>query len=210
MKENTIENIYSDFRSTFVDKPEFIIDFYNKNAIFFNNIKSFKDKEELKLFIEMTCKYVEALYLKDRYNMVVDTIDKQQVFIDQEILRLNATDIKDAWYYSISFVKGMASYKLKDFKAATQIFKELVSYDNQNDRYKNWLRYSLSGQRRWLVNAIYVVSMILIFTEMFFKSSITNNSIRQTLLGIGLLGIIGNSIYEYYIKRSFRKTQNRQ
>jgi hypothetical protein len=201
-----IENIYSDFRTNYVDKPDFAINFYEKNAIYFNNIKQFRDNEELRLYIEMISNYANAVYQKDRCNLAIDIVDKQQLFIDNEIRRLNADDLKDAWYFSLQFVKGMASYNLKDYKTATPIFKKLVEFDNQNDRYKSWLTYSQHGLKLWLVKTINIVCGGLILTEMIFKSQIQNYYARQTLLVIGLLGLLANGAYEYYLKRNHRRT----
>ena len=203
---NNIEYIYSDFRTNYVDKPEFAIDFYEKNSIYLNNIKQFKDKDELTLFIEIVCKYAEAVYQKDRFNLAIDIVNKQQVFIDNEIQRLNADDLKDAWYHNLQFVKGMASYNLKDYNTATPIFKKLVQFDNQNDRYKNWLTHSQYGLKLWLVRTINIVCGGLLVTEIVFKSQIPNYYVRQSILVIGLLGILSNWGFEYYLKRNHRKT----
>lgn len=203
---HNIENIYSDFRANYVNTSDFAIDFYEKKSIYLNNIKEFKDKEALRLYIEIVCKYIEAVYQKDRCNIAIDLVDKQQIFIDREINRLNADDLKDVWYYSLQFVKGMASYNLKDYKTATPIFKRLVQYDKQNDRYKSWLTYSQYGLNLWLVWTINIVCFGLVVTEAVLKSQIHNYYIRQTMLVIGLLGFLLNWGYEYYIKRNFRKT----
>ena len=203
---NSIENIYSDFRTNYVDKPEFAIDFYEKNSIYLNNIKQFRDKNELRFYIELVSKYAEAVYQKDRCNLAVDIVDKQQIFIDNEIQRLDADDLKDAWYHSLQFVKAMASYNLKDYKTATPIFKKLVQFDNQNDRYKNWLTHSQYGLKLWLVRTINIVCVGLVVAEMIFKSQIPNYHVRQTMLVVGLLGLLSNSAFEYYLKRNHRKT----
>lgn len=171
---NIIENIYSDFRTNYVDKPDFAIDFYEKNSILLNNIKQFIDKQELKLYIEILSKYVEAIYQNDRCNLAIDIVNKQQIFIDDEIQRLDANDIKDDWYFSLQFVKGMASYNLKDYKTSTQIFKKLVQFDNQNDRYKQWLTYSQYGLNIWLVRITNIVCGGLVLAVIVFKSQIPN------------------------------------
>ena len=100
----------------------------------------------------------------------------------------------------------MASYYLKDYKTATSIFKTLVHFDNQNDLYKIWLTNSKYGLNLWIVRIINIVCAILILTEIIFESRIRNFYVRISMLGIGLLGLLSNWIYEYYIKRSFRKT----
>jgi len=203
---NRIENIYSDFRTNYNNTPEFAIDFYEKNSIFFNNIEQFEDKEELRMYIELVSKYAEAIYQKDRWNLAVDFVDRQQLFIDNEIQRLNADNLKNAWYHSLQFVKGMASYNLKDYKTATPIFKNLVKYDNQNDRYKKWLAHSTYGLNLWLVRTINVVCVGLLVIEIIFKSQIPNYYVRQTILLIGIIGLLSNWAFEYFLKQKYRKT----
>jgi tetratricopeptide (TPR) repeat protein len=203
---NNLTVLYNDFRTDFENSPDFVIDFYTKSSVFFNNIKAFKDEHDLRYFIEMTCKYVEAVYQKDRYNQALDLIDKYLPFIDNEISRLNADELKDGWYQSFHFVKAMSLYKLKDYSRATPIFKTLTNIDPENDNYKSWLRYSVYGQRLWLTYLINVVAGLFIVSDIFFESYISNYYVQQSLLGIGLLLLIGSGLYEYFIKRSFRRT----
>jgi len=206
---NNIQNIYSDFRTNYQNNPDFLIDFYKSNSIYLNNIKGFIDKQNLKFYIEIICKYAEAIYQKDHYNLAIDLIDEKQFFIDNEIKRLNAAELKDSWYYSLQFVKGMASYYLKDYKTATSIFKTLVQFDNQNDLYKIWLNNSQYGLNLWIVRTINIVCGILILTEIIFESRIKNFYVRISMLAIGLLGLLSNWTYEYYIKQSFRKKNSK-
>ena len=206
---NNIQNIYSDFRTNYQNNPDFLIDFYKSNSIYLNNIKGFIDKQNLKFYIEIICKYAEAIYQKDHYNLAIDLIDEKQIFIDNEIKRLNAAELKDSWYYSLQFVKGMASYYLKDYKTATSIFKTLVQFDNQNDLYKIWLNNSQYGLNLWIVRTINIVCGILILTEIIFESRIKNFYVRISMLAIGLLGLLSNWTYEYYIKQSFRKKNSK-
>lgn len=207
MSPYTIENLYSEFRSTFVDEPDFMIAFYEKNAIFLNNIKQFEDKEELRLFVLMIGRYIEAVYKKCSCNSAINLVNKYQDFIDKEIQRLNAEGIKNEWYYQLKVVKGMASYDLKDYKTAVQIFKKLLLIDNQNENYKNWLNSSQYGQRLWLIRIITIASILLFLVGIFFKKSIPLNN-RIPLDGIGLLGFLFIVIYDHYAKRSFRRNKN--
>ncbi|MGP8216577.1 MAG: hypothetical protein ACLQQ4_13505 [Bacteroidia bacterium] len=203
MPIDTIENIYSDFRANYVNEPDFIINFFEQHAIFLNNIRLFKDKEELGLFIQMISNYTNAVYQKGRYNLAIDLVDKYQIFIDEEIKRLSAEKIKDAWYYSISFVKGIASFNLKDYKTATPIFKKLVQTDNQNDNYKNWLNYSQAWQRQWIMRIISITLMTLLVLGIFFKKYIPFK-IGISMDVFVILGFIIIGIYDHYIRRNVR------
>lgn len=205
-----IEKIYNDLRLEFQNSPDYVIDFYSKNNLFLNNIKTFTDKEELRLFIEIVWEYLNAVYQKDRFNETVDFADKNLEIIDSELIRLNADELKNDWYNAILHFKGMASYRLRDYKTSTPIYKYLTKADPENDNFKNWLNYSSYGQRLWLVNTINILCVLLIATEIIFKEQIESFHLRVSFLGLGLLGLIGNWGYEYYIKRSFRKTTKKK
>lgn len=43
----------------------------------------------------------EAIYQKDHYNLAIDLIDEKQIFIDNEIKRMNADELKNRWSYSL-------------------------------------------------------------------------------------------------------------
>jgi hypothetical protein len=205
MTQNLLK-IYSDFRADFKDNPDFVIDFYSKHSLFLNNIRTFKDKEDLRLFIELTWQYLNATYRKDRFNDTVDNADKSLELIDSEIKRLNAADLKDIWYNGILFLKGMAIHNLRDYKNATPIFKQLVQTDSKNENFKRWLTYSTHGERLWLINIISIVCGLMMLTGILFRDLIPV-LIRFPMSALGVIGIIVVWTYEYYIKRSFRKAK---
>lgn len=201
-----IEKIYSDFRTDFENSPDYVIDFYSKNILFLNNIETFTDKEELRFFIEIVWQYLNAIYQKDRFNETVDFSDRNLKLIDSELSRLVADDLKNDWYNGILHFKGMAAYRLRDYKTSTLIYKYLTTADPKNDSFKNWLNYSAYGQRLWLINSINVVCGLLVLIYFFSKEYIELFSVRISILGIAMLGLFTNWGYEYYIKRSFRRT----
>lgn len=203
---SNIEKIYHDFRADFENKPDYVIDFYSKNSLLLINILTFKNKEELGLFIEITWQYLNAVYQKDRFNETIDFADKNLKLVDSELIRLNAIELKNKWYHGILHFKGMAAYRLREYKTSTQIYKYLTTVDTKNDNFKNWLNYSLYGQRIWMVKAINILCGIMIVIDIFFKENIKSFEIRNSLLGIGFLGLLANLGYEYYIKRSYRRT----
>jgi len=200
--------IYSDFRADFKDSPDFVIDFYSKHSLFINNIRTLKDKEDLRLFIELTWQYLNATYLKDRFNDTIDHADKTLAIIDIEIKRLDVTDLKDIWYYGILFLKGMASYNLRDYKNATPIFRQLIQVDSKNESYKRWLSNSTYGEKLWLINTTNIVCGLIILASILFRDLIPV-LMRFPLSAIGVLGLTSTWVYGYYIKKSFRKAKNK-
>ena len=109
---SNIEKIYDDFREDFQNKPDFVIDFYSKNSLVLTSIKTFKNKEELQLLIEIIWQYLNAVYQKIRFNDTVAIANKNFLLIDNDIDRLNASYLKYDWYNGVLHFKGMAREKL--------------------------------------------------------------------------------------------------
>ena len=202
---SSIDNIYSEFITKNDHSADYAISFYERKSIFFNHNKQLTNKGEVGLYIELICRFTEAYYQKEHFTIAIDIVDKQQAFIDSEIERLNAGEIKDSLYHSIQFVKGMATYKLKDFKASFEIFESLTHYDSKNDNYRNWLNLSRFGQKMRLIRILNITFFGLVVIEIIFKSHIPNYYLRQTIVGVGLIGLISIWAYEYYLKRNQRK-----
>jgi hypothetical protein len=204
MAAETIENVYYDFRSNYQNTAKYVIDTYNRSAILLNNITSFKNKEELKMYIELNSKYVEALYQLKHYNDLLDVVDKNQGMIDSEIMRFDAAEVKDEWYYQLFFVKGMASYGLKDYKTSTPIFKELVALYPKNELYKNWLAHSKYRKFDKYGGVVVILTGIIIIINIFFKNSFPYY-LRQGMLIVSLVCLISGTVYNSYLKRSLRR-----
>ena len=207
MTTNTIKQLYGDYRTPSEYPHDYTLDFITRNAILFNNIKTFQDADELNLYVQLSWQHLNALYSKDRFNETADNAIKYLQIIDNEINRLNLNSSKDDWYYGLLLLKGTAVYQLRDYKTSTPIFKQLVAHDSKNENYKNWLSYSLYGQRMWISNTIVIICMSLGAIEIFFEQYIPSSMVRMSLLGIALTGLIGTGIYDYHIKRNRRKSQ---
>jgi hypothetical protein len=209
MATNNIENIYFDYRTATEYPPDYTLDFFKKNSILFGNLTALKDEEELKLYCELVYQNLSALYQKGRFNDTVDTAKKSLKFIDIEKERLRLTKFDGEWYNGLLSFQAMALYNLRDYKASTTIFRQLADNDKKNENYKNWLSYSLYGQRMWISKTIMVLCGALILIGIFFKGYIPSFFVRMSLDSIALIGLVGTAIYDYYIKRSFRKTKQK-
>ena len=206
MKRNSITQIYYNFVSGFDNKADSTIDFYNQYALYLNNIKTFNTKEELKFYIEITCQYVNALYQKGRFNSVADHVEGKIILINNEILKLDASELKDSWYCGILCTGAMAYHYLRDYKKANQIFKSLTDHDPQNELYKQWESYSAYGLKIWIIRMIAIISFILCTIVLFFGRFIPNPTMRLSILIGAFIALISLLSYESYIKRSYRKS----
>jgi tetratricopeptide (TPR) repeat protein len=207
MPKHTIANIYNDFQSKYEDNPQFVIDFFSKYTIAFNNIKIFDDKDDLQDYIELSMFLSNVLFQKNRYNDTIDTLNRVLPIIDSEMIRLSAYELKDK-YYTIFFLKGQASYRLKDYETATSIFKELTIYDPKDENYKNWLKNSLIRKKDRLLLVIYIVCSSAVLLEILLRLfDITTSRFRSVLLILSIIGFISAFTYNYFIEKSLRKSK---
>jgi hypothetical protein len=121
-----------------------------------------------------------------------------------ELKRLNVEDLTVDIYHNLLFYKGAAAYKLRDYKSSTLIFKYLSKNDPRNENYIDWLNHSRYGQKLWLVKIINIICGILAIIYLFTKEYIVIAEFKLSILGLAMLGLLSNWIYEYYIKRSFK------
>jgi tetratricopeptide (TPR) repeat protein len=206
---NTLQDIYTGFRANFIEEPDYSINFYNSNAILLNNITRLNDENELRMYIQINCKYLEALYKKHRYNKTVEYAEIKIPFIESEIERLNAPEVKNDWYYKLYFAKAVAYYYLNEYTKSTDMFKFLVNVDPQDELYKSWLLYSDHGKKRWLINSALIISLVMMITYFMLKSYLPAPvricwTISQFIIGIGAI------LYDYLIRRSFKSKLKRK
>jgi hypothetical protein len=79
-----IETIYNEILKESDLSADVITNIYNKNIIYFNNVKNFKDKDELILFIEIINELIKANYKEDRYNFIIEVTERYLKIIDSE------------------------------------------------------------------------------------------------------------------------------
>jgi tetratricopeptide (TPR) repeat protein len=207
MSFQTLDQIYTSFRAGFKDTPEFAIDFYKRNASVLDGLEHFASPSELKYFTEINWHYINALLQRDHYNQAIDEANITLPIIDFEAGRLNAPTVKDDWYCGILYLKGMAQYKLRNYKEAAPIFKTLLKEDPENDLYNKWYQNSLYGMRLRWVNAIWSVSAIILLFVLFFEEFIPSKGARLAITIVGFSGVVGNLVYEYYSRRSYRRNR---
>jgi hypothetical protein len=207
MATSSITQLYSNFIDVFENKPDSIIQFHQKNIILFDNNKSFKNSDEIKLYIDMVCHYTGALYAKSYYTDTVNSAEKYLPIIEEGIKDFNADYLYDDWYYGIVFFKAMAYYNVREFKIATILFKQLQQHDPKNERYQNWLNHSKHRQTMGLIKIINIICLVLIAVDiLFINSSMKQKFIDELITALLIIIVVFISIFEYTAKHKFKKT----
>jgi hypothetical protein len=204
MREQSFDNIYTHFRASFKDDPDFAIEYYARHGKFIKGLKTFSNPTDLAYFIEMSWHYINALYLKDHYNEALDEIARVLPIINEGLVKMYANDLKGEWFYGLYFLKGLASYKLRDYKTAVSVFRGLKKVEPGNDLYEKWLRYSQYGQRLRSINMVWIGSCILLLFVLFFEEFLPNTATKVALSSLGIAGVAWNLLFEFHARRSFR------
>lgn len=204
MNLNSFALLYNDFMAA-VNDPDRMIDFYHKNAVFLNNITTLNNKDDLGSYIQISNKYAGALYQRKRFSKVIEFANDKMPFIDSEITRLNAPELKDGWYYYILFFKAASLYNKRDFKAAHPLFIELTEYDQKDEVFKNWLNYSDHSSNFSLLNILTWIFSIVLLGNMLIADNISGYKLKSLLSNVALVGLIGSLGYEFYLKRKLKK-----
>ncbi len=196
-----IENTFAVYKTTRQPTASFHIDFYNSNKVFLNSIKQFRDSEELSIFIELNWYYLNDLSKRSYLNDLVDAAEKIRPLIDAEIKRLGAEKLRDNKYFGLLYYYAVASYDLHDYKTATPLFRELIKFDQKNDKFKKWLEYSIYGQRKMLLMTISIVSLLVFLAEIFFGKKYLLPWARVWIDAIAFIGIMTAIGCDYYVNR---------
>lgn len=196
--------LYDDFIATKND-PDKIVEFYHKNALFFNNIKSITNTHDLDAYIMVINQYAMALYQKKRFTKCVEFVDDRLPFVDQEIARLQAHEAKTQWYHYILFYKAASLYDTGNYKAAHPFFIELIENDPENESFKMWLKHTDYNINKWILHILSTLSAILVFGGLIFGKYIHNLRLRELIPSIGFIIGLGTLACDQYLKRKFKK-----
>ena len=206
MAQSLIQKLQNNFSLNYQRGSAYFLTFFKENADVFDSISSLESEDELNTYVGLTWSYTCALIDAGDYIETVDRAVKSLTIIDKEIESIPNFE-KDQLYYDLLFFEAKARFILKDYRKSTQIFKRLIKSNFKNAEYYTWLNASQYYENRWIIRSIYVVSVILIITEIVFKSYFSP-FMRSFILGIGIFGFIGSLTYQLYSKNRFDKTNS--
>jgi tetratricopeptide (TPR) repeat protein len=202
-----IEKVYGNFVLTTMESPDTAINFFNENIVVFNNIERFETKEDLINFEHMFWFYSSALFERGRYNDTIDIVLKFLPIIEIGIEEFEIDKSSDKHYKRIIYEKARASYNLNDYNAAFNDFKELSSYEPNNDRYKNWLSSSNNGKQQRIINALCIFGTIGLITDVVGGKSIPKEP-RVFIISISLIFLIIALVMQIIISRNKRRRKS--
>ena len=207
MQTGPIEQINQNYLAAKDFSAEFTLEFSERNSTVFNAITILTDANELKAYVSIIWRLLNALYEKERFNEIVDLATKYLKFIDHEMARFNSTSVEDDLYCRIIFFKGMALYNLQKYKNSTGVFERLLADDPKNENYQNWLRHSNYAERIRISKTIRVVCVVFFFLEILLERYISSVAVQSVIVSIICCAYFSSLVYDYYSKRKFKRAE---
>lgn len=182
-----LHEIYIDFYD--IDPNDYmgIIQFYESNSLLLDNKTEFQNKNDFNDHVSVLGKYVISLENLGKYSKTIKYADKALHLIDSKADEYSIK-LKDfTIYWSILTSKGRTLYNLKDYKNSIQVFDKLLTWDADNDNFKNWRNAAKSKNRNSINNYLYIIAGLLLVTEIFLGDIMRIPKVRLYMGGMGLL-----------------------
>jgi tetratricopeptide (TPR) repeat protein len=113
-----------------------IIEFYNKNLLYFNNFNLLTDIESIIDITETKLAYCNALEFRHKYSMILPVLEH----IENLLPKIKDSDDYDRIYEKYLFNKGFAFERLKNFNESQKCFDQLLKMHPDDELYKRWYR----------------------------------------------------------------------
>ena len=195
------ENIRTQINQVDWNNIDQIIDFYEHNLIFFDNLSTNIQPDEFKEVIHIKITYAFALDSKKHFTKGERIINQVENLIKRIEDKNDFNEVNERFL----FIKGMSFHRYKKYEDSQILFSQLKQIDPDNDLYKEWY----DSNRKWILqkklNVIGWIGVSLIFLSIILNR---NNSIsdlnydKLDLLGMIMMfgGFWGTNIVDF-IKR---------
>lgn len=195
------DDIFSNFYNLDPSDSLGIIRLYENNQIVLDNKTTFKDKDDFNKFVIFAAQYVISLEKMGKYKKSIKYADRLLQLIEskKDDFEIPINDFTSYW--SVLTTKGRSLFNLKDFRNSILIFERLLEWDSENDNFRLWLDASKSRKRNLINQYLYIVSSILILSELIIRNSIENHKIKIFMLGLGLILFSIALFNEYFVDK---------
>lgn len=181
------ENINTELSNVDWENHDSIIEFYERNNLYFNNYDKFTNQDTIIELIKIKLHYTDSLLKKGRNKKAQPILTHVNILL-QKIK--DHEDIFKEYSEQLLFFNGMVKGNLKNYNESLSIFKELLKIDPYNDNYKEWYLFAKSNLFRKQSGIIEYIGFALIFTGLFADGLFNiNYGIHITLIGFILMTI---------------------
>lgn len=181
------EKIKQEARNVDWQNNDAIIEFYERNQLYFNNFATIADDDTLINIIQIKANYINALIAKMRFSKAKNTLASRNVLL-QKIAHHPTLFAQYTEKYT--FYAGIVNGNLKNYKEALKIFKQLTRIDPENDIYQDWLSQMKLKLQSKRLSIIGYLGLAIIFTDIYFGLVYKHPMRREIVAFAFLLALI--------------------
>lgn len=183
-----------------------VIDFYEKNIVYFANYEIINDIDQLIEIADIKLSYILALDTKKRYSKAKKYLDEFKSLI----IKIEKTESYNRINERYLFACGVIAQRLKKIDESQTYFNKLIKIDTENDLYKEWhesnkdsIFYNKSKLIGYIGTAIFFFcsfggSLIPLDKDLIFRIEIL-----AFIMAIG--GLFGYRLRKYLMKDKEKK-----
>jgi len=201
--------IYRDFYHIDANDYMGIIKFYERNSLLLDNKSTFQNRDDFNDYVSVLAQYVISLENLGRYSKTIKYADKASNIIDSRADNYGINLMEFTTYWSILTSKGRALYNLKDYKNSIQVFDRLLTWDKDNDNFKNWRDAAKAKKRNSINNYLYITAGILLVSEIFLGDLMGIPKVKLYMSGIGLLLFSIALFNDYFLGKFLKSNKNK-
>jgi tetratricopeptide (TPR) repeat protein len=185
------------------------IRFYENNKHSIENTDSSIDGLNDKFKLKLVCEYGMSLVDGGQYAKGVSILEKAIPMFENEPDN-SKTDLKNNSYLEhLLWHYGFALWEIKQINDSIKIFKRLVNYYPENDKYRNWLTSLKASKIRKIANPIWIACFIWLLGDLIIFSKLDSQTrLFFSILGVSLLITVG--IMELIIQIRIKKIKARK
>lgn len=205
---NQVRALYNDFIAGDESySPEYILRFFESNAVIFNNIHAgkFEDKIELGFYVELVAEYIRALYEKGRFNEAVDASIFHLEIIESESRTLGLDPGKHPMYVGSLFFLASSYNSLRAYRKAWSTFKLLSSLDPANENFRICLSASRYAMKQWASRIAMIGCVLVPLVSMALEGNTLPKGSVDGIIIWSYVVLLAVLAFDHYARRSFRK-----
>ncbi|MBN1969670.1 MAG: hypothetical protein JW870_09910 [Candidatus Delongbacteria bacterium] len=185
---------------------ESVIDFYDRNTLYFENIVNYIKSEEIEELSNIQISYILALEKKRHYSKASKLLTQ----VDTLVNKLKDSPSFDKVNERFMFASGIIAQRLKKYEDSQRYFSKLVKTDPDNDLYKDWH----DSNEEWLTIqkykiVAYIGTALLIGNILLGDVTKLSRDIKLKLDIIALVMIVGG-FYGHRIIKFIKGLDNKK
>ncbi|WP_345950579.1 hypothetical protein ABDD95_03835 [Mucilaginibacter sp. PAMB04274] len=202
MPVKSLQQIFDDYETNFVDSPAFVIKFVELNPAVLAAPGQLRERDDLLKVAAIVGKYFKALMQTKQYQKVVNEVDLVLTEFDANMRLLKMQPNQEKWYLHLMFFKGEALYNLNFYKNALDHFNQMLVLTPDNAIIKKWIFYSKTMVYKRYHDGAFIIGGVLIIGSILLVNYF-HHWINAMISFIGLALVL----YTFAIKYIYHKNR---